>query len=99
MRQSAYYREPFAEAYALQHLGPGFLDDFRAYNDFRDGRATPRLLEWMDKRGVTLLYSHGKDFNRALERFAVRLEPLWPYPMDRIANGVYRIRPPPGSEP
>ena len=55
-----------------------------------DGRVTPRLLDWLDTRGVTLVAT--RDL-----RFIRQLRARWTFLIRKVDTDTYRIRPPPGA--
>ncbi len=77
LKHSAYYRELYSEAFALQQRRSGFLPSFHAYNDAIDGRVTPRLLQWLKDRGVTVILTRKQGFIR-------KLQEQWPTPIQRF---------------
>lgn len=93
MAHAVYYREIFAEAQAFERRGDAFLADFAAYNDYHDLRPTPRLLAWLERRGVTLLALPAP--RPAAARFVAALARRWPHPVRRVAANVWRIADPP----
>jgi hypothetical protein len=93
MKRSVFYREMYAEATAFQALGFGFLESFTAYNDFSDGRLTPRLRHWIEREGVTVLMWVPNEVMRreAFERVVGELRAQRPGRVRAIAPGVFRI--------
>jgi hypothetical protein len=87
MKRSVYHRELYSEAFALQHLGEEFVPSFLAYNDAVDGEVTPRLLAWLEQRGVTIISTLDA-------RFVQRLDEQTPSRIVRLAAGTYRIAQP-----
>lgn len=93
MKRSVFYREMYAEATAFQVLGFGFLESFSAYNDFSDGRLTPRLGRWIEREGVTVLMWVPNEVMRreAFERVVGELGAQRPGRVRAVAPGVFRI--------
>jgi hypothetical protein len=97
MQRLAYFREPRAEAHAWSMLGDAFLEDFYAYNDFHDRKVTARLIEWLERRGVSMLVlPHGPEGRReADDDFIRRLAEAWLRPVVQVSEIGYRIAAPP----
>jgi hypothetical protein len=96
LRHAGYYRELYSEAFALQEIGKErFLPGFFAYNDAIDSRVTPRLVDWLQDRGVTVIMTRSAKFIRELQT-------RWPKPIARVGSDgfdgmrVYRLRDPAG---
>lgn len=101
MKHSVFYREMFAEASAYQALRFAFLESFAAYNDFSDGRLTPRLLHWLARERVTVvMWVPNSYVSRAeFDRLVAELRAQWPQRVRPIAPGVHRIREAGGETP
>jgi hypothetical protein len=97
MKRSVFYREMYAEAAAFQSLGFGFLESFTAYNDFSDGRLTPRLRQWLEREGVTVLMWVSNQLVRreAFDRVIGELRAQRPGRVRAVAPGMFRIGGPP----
>lgn len=81
MKRAVFYREPFAEAFALQHRGDAFLTESAAFNDFQAGRVTNRLIDWLLEREVSLIIVK-KGSSGLMKRLRNRL----PFPVAKIGQ-------------
>jgi hypothetical protein len=95
VKRAVFYRELYSEAFAYQHHGQRFLRDWAAYNDFHEGRVTDRLLTWLRHRDVSVIVV-GEAFRseRRYRRIIEALRERWPYPIEEVAEHVFRLREP-----
>jgi len=92
LKQQVFYREPLAEAHAWDRIGDDFLREIDAYNDFHDRRVTPRLVDWLQRRRVSLIV-FGPHSRRPDRRFVRGLARAWEGEIQPIEEFGYRIAP------
>ncbi len=84
--QLIYIPSLYHEAFAYQTYGEPFLEEFDAFHDGADERVTPRLVQWLERKRVTVLMSPNQKFVRSLADA-----------MDRNATAIgqhtYRLEP------
>ena len=68
---------------AYKKMGNRFFEWYLAYSDAQDGRATPRLAEWMKERGVTLILTSKPALIKGLIDLGGRIT--------QVASGGYRL--------
>lgn len=88
MKRAVFYREPYAEAFAFQHLGEDFLRELEAYNDFHDERVTEALISWLHAREVSVIVMSTRPETR---RFIERLRQHSPFQIEKVRTGLFSV--------
>jgi hypothetical protein len=88
MKQSVFWREPYAEAFALYEFGDSFLSDRKYLYALVDQIENLKFVpNWFDEKGITLIV----DRREGGDVFLDRLKNEYHLEMQKIEPGVWRI--------
>jgi hypothetical protein len=93
-RQAIWWREPYGEAFAYAVYGDDFLRQYEAFYDGADRRLSPRLLQWIVDRDVSVVvFVDGEEFVLAIgHALGVQVTELEPH-VWRLERRVSRDHP------
>ncbi len=87
LKTSAWYSAAYTDAYALQKLGPSFMEQLTSYWDVKDGKISCATMQFLLKQRVSILITDQQEYVASLKRQDL-------FNIESIEPDVYRLAAP-----